>query len=75
VVRSFGEACVANRGKDATLGQLLTPLMAGLAPVDRVAVARMIEPLCGQLRFGDWRPKAVAQSRHQRKGKRKKRKQ
>ena len=73
VVRSFGEAGLANRGKEATLGQLLTPLVAELVAVDRIAVARMIEPLYGQLRFGDWRPSA-APNRNLNKRKRRKRK-
>ncbi len=53
VVRRFGEQCVANRDRRRTLGELLEPLLAGEPLSNRVALARLIEPLFTRLDFGD----------------------
>jgi hypothetical protein len=52
VVRRFGEACIANRGGRRALGDLLAPLFEPESIAERVALARSIEPILGQLRLG-----------------------
>ncbi len=51
VVRRFGEACVRNRGRTNTLGELLAPLFGERKVTERVVLARMMEPLFVRMRF------------------------
>ena len=52
LIRQLGEACIKNHGKQS-LGQLVTPLFEAVAFADRIALARMFEPILGRLRFAD----------------------
>jgi hypothetical protein len=71
VVRRFGEACVANRHRERSLGEMLGPLLTGVAQVERVPLARMLEPMLPELRFDDRARAPARRSRARRKRRRK----
>ena len=51
VVRQFAEACIGNRKARKPAASLLSPLLEPYIPHDRVALARMIEPLYRSIRW------------------------
>lgn len=51
VIRSFAQACIDNRNKRTPLSQILGPLLEPYQFAERVALARLAEPLFGAIRW------------------------